>query len=201
MAHAEQRRFCTSVKEKFPERFKNASVLDVGSLDINGNNRYLFEDCRVTGIDIGPGRNVDVVTPCHLFVPAEPFDIVLSTECLEHDPHWVESLQAMVRFTKPGGLLVITCATTGRPEHGTSRTDSFSSPLTSEKWGDYYRNVTEKDVRSAIGIRRTFSSFEFSVEENHHNLFFWGTKRLEPYEGIWDQLLKPFRRGSGAVKR
>lgn len=52
MAHQEQVRFCESVREKFPSLFVGKKVLDAGSLDINGNNRYLFTDCEYVGIDV-----------------------------------------------------------------------------------------------------------------------------------------------------
>ena len=55
MAHQEQINFCKSVKEFMPDFFKGVSVLDIGSLDINGNNRYLFDNYDYTGIDIGEG--------------------------------------------------------------------------------------------------------------------------------------------------
>ena len=67
MAHPEQRTFMTYVKEKFPEKFINCRVLDIGSLDINGNNRYLFTDYKYIGVDIGAGNNVDVVCRGHEF--------------------------------------------------------------------------------------------------------------------------------------
>lgn len=41
--HKEQINYCLSIKNKYPELFKG-KILDCGSLDINGNNRYLFED-------------------------------------------------------------------------------------------------------------------------------------------------------------
>ena len=44
MAHPEQRAFCINIKNKYPDRFKNTRVLDVGCQDINGNNRFLFEN-------------------------------------------------------------------------------------------------------------------------------------------------------------
>ena len=44
MAHAEQKEFMTSVKERFPEKFVNCRVLDIGSLDINGSIKELFEN-------------------------------------------------------------------------------------------------------------------------------------------------------------
>ena len=62
MAHPEQKVWCNYVKKKHPEMFKNVHVCDIGSLDINGNNRYLFEDYKYIGVDIYPGRNVDVIS-------------------------------------------------------------------------------------------------------------------------------------------
>ena len=67
MAHPEQAVFCNSVKNQFSQKFSNADVLDIGSLDINGNNRYLFSNCTYTGVDIGQGKNVDVVSKGHEF--------------------------------------------------------------------------------------------------------------------------------------
>lgn len=43
MAHEAQIKYLLQVKSKFPERFINCRVLDIGSLDLNGNNRYLFD--------------------------------------------------------------------------------------------------------------------------------------------------------------
>jgi hypothetical protein len=43
MAHIQQVKLFKISKEKFPNKFKDCTVLDVGSLDINGNTRFLFE--------------------------------------------------------------------------------------------------------------------------------------------------------------
>ena len=47
MAHPQQVSFLNLVKQKFPEKFKNCNVVDIGSLDINGNTRFLFEDFEI----------------------------------------------------------------------------------------------------------------------------------------------------------
>jgi hypothetical protein len=48
MAHKAQREFCDSVRVKYPEMFKNKKVLDVGSLDNNGNNQQLlYNTCKI----------------------------------------------------------------------------------------------------------------------------------------------------------
>lgn len=39
MAHIEQVEFCKKIKNKFLNHFFNKKVLDIGSLDINGNNK------------------------------------------------------------------------------------------------------------------------------------------------------------------
>jgi hypothetical protein len=61
MAHKQQIEFCQKIKNSHSSFFSNKRVLDVGSLDVNGNNRYLFDNCEYTGIDIGNGKNVDIV--------------------------------------------------------------------------------------------------------------------------------------------
>ena len=178
MAHLEQVDFCKGVRRRFPAYFRKTRVLDVGSLDINGNNRYLFRPhilrrCRYVGLDLGPGPNVDVVTPVHLYdAPDASFDMVISTEAFEHDRHLEHSLRRIVELLRPRGLLVFTCATTGRPEHGTARTTPTDSPHSQ----DFYRNVTAKDIRAAIDVDEVFMRHEFSVEDSTHDLRFFGVK-------------------------
>lgn len=180
MAHPSQQAFCERVKRQFPEHFVEKWVLDVGSLDVNGNNRFLFERCVYIGIDVGPGPNVDVVCPVHEWGAEDAlFDVVVSTECFEHDRHYPESLRKIVRLLKPRGLFLFTCAGEGRPEHGTRRSDTGSSPLTCaiDGWADYYGNLTPDDVRSAIPeLHKVFESFEFDTS-TPGDLYFWGIKR------------------------
>lgn len=175
MAHPEQAVFCKFVKSRHPEKFKNCNVLDVGSLDINGNNRYLFEDYNYTGIDIGEGRNVDIISKGHEFKPGIQYDVVISTECFEHDMYWKETLQNCVDLTKDGGVFLFTCATTGRQEHGTRRTTPQDSPFSHVQFNDYYMNLTEEDIKSAIDVTQ-FKQFFFGTNENTKDLYFYCIK-------------------------
>lgn len=178
MAHASQRHFCNRVKYKYEQFFKDARVLDCGSLDINGSNRDLFEDCNYTGIDLGEGKNVDIVSSIHQFYAADStYDTIISTECFEHDMHYAESLRNIVRMLRSGGLFLFTCATTGRPEHGTTRTSTDDAPLLPEGWNDYYKNLTEQDIREVLDIEDTFSEFGFEVCKYPADLYFWGIKK------------------------
>jgi SAM-dependent methyltransferase len=146
MAHLEQKEFVVNVKKQFPEYFTNKKVLEVGSLDINGNTRSKFKNCEYTGIDVAAGPNVDVVCQGQDFDAADnTYDVVISCEVMEHNPHWLATMQNMTRVCKDNGLIIMSCATVGRKEHGTARTDPESSPLTVELGWNYYLNLTEQD--------------------------------------------------------
>ncbi len=180
MAHPQQVEFCTSVKQKYPHFFNNRIVLDVGALDVNGNNQYLFEDCLYIGIDLLPGKNVDFTSKGHeLNLPAENIDVILSTECFEHDKFYALTLKNIIRMLKPGGLFLFSCATTGRPEHGTRRTTPEDAPFTQEfdDWGDYYKNLDESDIRCVVDIDSIFESYSFSIGKETCDLYFWGIKK------------------------
>lgn len=180
MAHKEQIEYCKSVAAKHPNFFKGKKVLDIGSLDINGSNRYLFTDCEYTGVDIAPGRNVDIVSKGHEYdAPDGTYDVIISTECFEHDMHFPKTLQNIVRMLKSGGLFFCTAGGDGRGEHGTLRTDTFSSPLTTKipEWANYYKNINEAWFREIITPEDIFESFEFSYIPVPGDFRFWGIKK------------------------
>lgn len=181
MAHLEQAYFCEQVRSKFPRYFYNTAVLDIGSLDINGGNRQLFSNCLYIGVDLSIGKNVDFASPGHeIGLPDSSFDVVISTEVFEHDMHYSKTLNNIVRMLKPGGLFLFTCATTGRPEHGTRATTQHDAPFLEEAgWGDYYKNLTEDDIRQVLSIETFFKDFAFEINEKTHDLYFWGIKQGE----------------------
>lgn len=179
MAHPQQIEFCKSVKQQLPTFFAQRLVLDIGSLDINGNNQYLFDDCQYIGVDLAAGRNVDLISAGHqLGLPDASVDVIISTECFEHDQFYALTLKNIVRMLKPGGLFVFSCATTGRPEHGTRRTSPADAPFTQQlgDWGDYYKNLTEADIRDVFDLDTVFQQCQFSIGEQTHDLYFWGIK-------------------------
>lgn len=153
--------------------FSNCDVLDIGSLDINGNNRYLFKNYKYTGIDIGPGKNVDIVSLGHEYKPGKQFDVVISTECFEHDKYWKETIKNCIELTKSGGMFIFTCASKGRPEHGTSRSLDWASPYSHLQFDDYYMNLTQQDVEPLI---QGFGETYFEYNSKACDLYFYGIK-------------------------
>ena len=186
MAHRQQQEFCAIVKEKYPEYFKNKKVLDIGSLDINGSNRSYFENCSYIGLDLGEGKNVDVIAKGNEYDgPDNYFDTIISTEVFEHDMYYEETIRNIIRMLKPGGLFVFTCAATGRPEHGTRRSDgNGSAPLlggVSEEWSDYYKNLEKEDIEKIDGFNKMFPDGFFERNYEHSDLYFCGIKGNEKF--------------------
>jgi len=180
MAHEQQMDYCQSVKQNHPQFFSNRFVVDIGSLDINGSNKHLFENCLYLGVDLSPGRNVGMATKGHeLDFPDQRVDVIISTECFEHDQFYDLTLQNCIRMLKPGGAFIFSCATTGRAEHGTRRTTPEDAPFIQDAgdWGDYYKNLEEEDIRNVLDIDTIFDSYAFSVNPESHDLYFWGIKK------------------------
>lgn len=170
--HNEVKTYCESIKAKFPEYFKNKMVLDVWSLDINGNNRYLFEDCNYAWYDLWEWPNVDYILDFSkerqddMFYPK--WNVVISTEMLEHCNNVEIALKNMLESLVSWWLLLITAAWEWRPEHWTSNNDPDSSPFTN----DHYKNITEKDIIEALNPDENFSEYEISTINNDIR-FYW----------------------------
>lgn len=89
---------------------------DVGSFDVNGCVRSLFDD--YLGLDMRPGPNVDIVADAHALPFLDrSFDTVLCLEMLEHDAAFWLTLPELARVTKPGGVVAVTARGNGFPKH------------------------------------------------------------------------------------
>jgi SAM-dependent methyltransferase len=95
-------------------------VCDIGSQDVNGSYRILFDHpgWRYLGVDVAAGKNVDVVltSPYRLPMSRNSFDVVISGQAFEHiDFFWLTWLE-MVRVLKHGGWVFLIVPSRG-PEH------------------------------------------------------------------------------------
>jgi len=180
MAHAAQLEFVSRLKATFPDFFSNASVLDIGSLDINGSVRQFFQGGVYTGIDVAAGPGVDLVCQGQDFdAPDGSFDTVISCEAMEHNPFWKETFANMIRLCRPGGLVIATCATTGRMEHGTTRTTADASPLSVGIGWEYYRNLTASDFTRVLDLGASLEPFAFFSNWVARDLYFVGIRRSD----------------------
>jgi SAM-dependent methyltransferase len=175
MAHQEQRNFIASVKNHYPEFFHDVSVVEIGSLNINGTVRDFFSDTKsYVGVDLIEGKDVDVICEGKNYLAeSDSIDVVISTECFEHDKDWKDTFSNMIRMAKHGGLIVFTCASTGRHEHGTTRTSPADSPATT----DYYENRTSIDFELSFNLRDIFENYGFEYNPVTKDLYFCGVKK------------------------
>ena len=179
--HEQARQFTLFVKRIFMDYFKNKTVLDVGSGDINGNNQFLFEKCIYHGNDVVAAPNVTIVSKTK-DLPYENsyFDTIISTECFEHDPEYSASFLKIYNMLKPNGLFAFTCASTGRGEHGTRRTsgnDSYGTIGHLEDMQDYYRNITDIDLNDVLHLNDTFTTWDTYYNSETKDLYFVGIKK------------------------
>jgi SAM-dependent methyltransferase len=189
MAHKEQINYVNRVKFLLPQYFNNKKVLGIGTFNVCGTENEYFENCDFQGLDLGPGPGVDIVCPAQDYdAPSNTFDTIISCECFEHNPYYKETIINAIRMLKSGGLFLFTCATTGRPIHGVKSLEEESQKKFSnwktmpnvlkENWdNEYYKNLTEEDIRECIDIDDEFEFYQFKVETNHCDLYFWGVKK------------------------
>lgn len=98
---------------------RSFTVCEIGSYDVNGTVRPLFDEVKeYTGVDVRGGRGVDVVADGAEFGEDAAYDVVVTTETLEHCEHWQEIIANAERILKPGGALIVTAAGPERGPHG-----------------------------------------------------------------------------------
>jgi SAM-dependent methyltransferase len=179
--HKEAREFTLFVRRILSEFFIGKVVLDVGSGDINGNNKFLFENCEYNGNDVIQAPNVTIVSKTKdLPFKDNTFDTIVSTECFEHDPEYKESIIKIYKMLKPNGLFCFSCASTGRPEHGTRRSnpnDSYGTIGNLEDMSDYYKNLTQIDLNNVLLLNTMFSVWDTYYNNDSKDLYFVGIKK------------------------
>jgi len=98
---------------------QHQNILDVGSYNVNGCYRPLFQGKRYVGLDIVPGPNVDVVVTDPYDwkeLGGELFDVVVSGQCLEHVEYPWRTMEQIARHVAPNGFVCIVVPS-AIPEH------------------------------------------------------------------------------------
>lgn len=177
MCHREASDFVRLVLTGLSNSNNRLNVIEIGSHDVNGTVRNLFPSTATyLGVDLAAGPGVDRIGYGHLVDdPDGSYDIAVSVECFEHDPHWPLTLQNMVRLVRPGGLLIVTCASAGRPEHGTFRSDPSLSPGTQQVGLDHYENVELARFAAAL-VESDFDKTVMWYNKRNWDLYFSGIR-------------------------
>lgn len=97
--HESSMRLMAGFRDRYLGDLKGCTILDVGAMIELGQSkcyRQLFEDYIYTGMDISPGRNVDVVGYDGLGM----YDVVISGQVMEHvcrPWEWLKVLAGLFR--------------------------------------------------------------------------------------------------------
>ena len=169
--------FVQSIRAICPDLFYDKRILEFGSHTVNYSIKELFLKTETyIGVDLSIGKTVDVVAAAQDVYLGNEFDVVISCECFEHNPYFHKTFTNMYHHAGNNGIVIFTCPTTGRPEHGTSRTDLNDSPGTASLGWDYYKNLTADDF-DPVFIKNSFEHHLFIENVESHDLYFVGFKR------------------------
>ena len=112
------------VKNLTKEEIKGKRIIEVGSYDVNGSLRPIIESWGVAeyiGVDIEKGPGVDIICNAENLVEKfgkESFDVVISTELLEHVRDWRKVISNIKNICKSNGIILITTRSYGFWYHG-----------------------------------------------------------------------------------
>jgi SAM-dependent methyltransferase len=149
------------------EEIENRRILEMGSRNVNGTVRPIvmkFKPKEYIGIDIVPGSCVDIVLPAEKSVEyfgKESFDVVISTEMLEHVSDWREVVWNMKEVLKKEGTLFITTRSYGFGLH------------------DYPADYWRFEVEDFENIFKDFRIVKLEKDPEAPGVFFKGIKPLD----------------------
>jgi len=141
--------------------FEGKDVLEVGSKYVNGSVRPLIEKfCKpnkYVGVDIENGKFVDFIVPAEKLVEffgINKFDVVISTEMLEHVKDWRIVINNLKEVLKPGGIIYITTRSKGFGYHAYPY-DFWRYEIEDIKkiFSDFEILILEKDVEPGILLK------------------------------------------------
>lgn len=165
--------------KEFIESQNFQGVIDLGSHDSSGGPHNLLPiGTRYVGVDLSAGDNVHLISPIELLdLPSLSFSIAISSEVLEHNPFWRETLFQLCRLSSPGGLVVWTCAGIGRKEHGTSRSDGgITAPFVIQLGREYYKNISAHEAENSFDHSLWFSAWQYFENFESRDTYFVGLR-------------------------
>jgi SAM-dependent methyltransferase len=182
---------------------KGKTVLEVGSLDVNGSFRPIilaFQPAKYVGVDINMGPGVDEI--CDVLQLTErfgrsTFDMVVTTEMLEHVRDWRMAISNLKGVLKAGGTLVVTTRSKGFKYH------EFPYDFWRYEKSDMERifsdfvihKITKDHLRPGIFLKATKSEGVVEADLSGYKLYSIVTRKRS--ESIGDRDMEEFMRKHG----
>jgi len=177
-------------------------VLEVGSRDVNGTFREVvipLKPGEYIGVDIQEGPGVDEICDVSKLVEKfgkESFDIVISTEMIEHVRDWRIAISQFKGVLKPNGVLVITTRSKGFPYHDYPG-DFWRYEIDDmrEIFSDMQIDAVESDVPTAPGVFVKAVKPTSFIEKDLKQVALYSMLKFRRSENVSDidNFLYPFR--------
>jgi SAM-dependent methyltransferase len=155
-------------------------VLDLGGQNVNGSvYGALPAGAVIDVLDIDPGMRVDPDRRISSVIVADArtwrmtpgtqtYDLVMSTELLEHVEGWVDVVATAHAAVMPGGWFVGTCAGPGRAPHGATGAPAPGAD-------EHYANVDPGELMVALRAHFSHAVVEFVCDPMTADLY-WRAK-------------------------
>lgn len=117
--HSGNHQWLETVKNRYPDSFTRADVLEIGAYNINGTARDHFKDCKsYVGVDIAAGPCVDIVSDARkTSFKVGQFDTLVYLSVFEHDQNWAAGFDHNLQWVRDGGLIVTCWGAEGNLRH------------------------------------------------------------------------------------
>ena len=103
--------------DRFLDKKRPLSLVDLGSYDVNGSYRLLFnmQNVLYRGIDLEAGPGVDIVlaSPYHFPLQTHSVDLIVSGQAFEHIEFFWRTWLEMNRILRPGGMIFLIAPSRG----------------------------------------------------------------------------------------
>jgi len=108
-----------SLMKDFADKYVpvGSTVLDIGSGDINGTYRGLFPGRKYIGVDVCPGKNVDIIMGSKEWDDLSDVDVIISGQTLEHVEDIPKLLNSLYKILKDNGIICEIAPSDGPPHY------------------------------------------------------------------------------------
>ena len=154
-------------------------IIEVGAFNVNGSLRsYIekFKPLEYVGVDIEKGPCVDKICNAYDLITVfgkESFDVLISTEMLEHVENWRLVISNFKNILKKNGILILTTRSFSFPKHDFPHDFwRYEEEDFRFMFSDFVINQTKKDtIFAGIFIKATKPSNFVEVDLSKYELY------------------------------
>jgi len=156
---------------------RTGTILDIGSLNLNGSYRALFPNAKYIGVDIQAGKNVDVIMDSKEWKEIKDADFVISGQTLEHVADIPGLIKSVYNAVVPDGIVCFIAPSSGPPHDYPVWVGHFSC----EKTRDLFEAGGFETIECTVSEVLPFKDVRYIGRKPHQKSLFRGKdkRRIE----------------------